>query len=276
MPANPASGKLGIIAGGGELPARLIETCRRTNRPYFVLALEGFADRAMIGDAPQAWIRLGAAGEGFRILHEEGVEEIVMAGPVRRPSLADLRPDARTARFFARVGLRALGDDGLLRAVVRELEGEGFRVVGVDDILRDILAPTGVLGRIEPDDQGWADIHRAVEVARALGAMDVGQAAVVQQGLVLGVEAIEGTDALLERCAGLRRDGVGGVLAKTRKPNQERRADLPTVGVRTIENAHAAGLRGVAMQAGHALLVDREATVARADALGLFLVGVEI
>lgn len=268
-------GKLGIIAGGGTLPGRLIEACRRTERPFFVLALDGFAEPAVIGDAPQAWVRLGAAGEGFRILHEQNVEELVLAGPVRRPSLADLRPDWRAARFFTRIGARALGDDGLLRAVIGELENEGFRVVGVDDVLGEgILAPHGVWGSQVPDAQAWADIRHGVAVLRGLGALDIGQAVVVQQGLVLGVEAIEGTDALLARCADLRRAGPGGVLVKMAKPGQERRADLPTIGVPTVERAHAAGLRGIAVQSAGTLVDDRPGVVARADALGLFVMGV--
>lgn len=268
---------LGIIAGGGELPARLVRACRESGRPFFVLAVEGHAERTAIGaDSPQAWIRMGEAGTGIRKLHEAGCRDIVLAGPVRRPSLTDLRPDWRTARFFARLGFRALGDDGLLKALIHELEGDGFRVVGVDSILTDLRPEAGVLGRCEPDPQARADITRAIVVGRALGALDVGQAVVVQQGIVLGVEAIEGTDALLARCGDLKRSGPGGVLVKLCKPQQETRVDLPTVGPVTVENAAAAGLRGIAMHAGRSILVDRETTIAKADALGLFLVGVRV
>jgi DUF1009 family protein len=269
-------GSLGIIAGGGGLPAQVAEACRRDGRPYFVLALKGYADAAWLTpEVPHAWLRMGAAGKGFRLLRQAGCDSLVMAGPVRRPSLWDLRPEGRAARFFARVGLRVLGDDGLLRAVIGELETEGFTVLGVDDILGpDILAPAGVHGRLGPDARAEADIRRGLEVARGLGALDVGQGCVVQQGMVLAVEAIEGTDAMLRRAGGLRRDGPGGVLVKACKPQQDRRADLPTIGPATLEAAHAAGLRGIAVTAGGALIVDRAAVVARADALGLFVVGV--
>lgn len=268
--------RLGIIAGGGSLPIRLVEACRDSGRPCFVLGIEGNADRAAFPqDVPAAWIRMGEAGTGIRRLKEAGCEELVLAGPVRRPTLSDLRPDWRTARFFARIGLRAVGDDGLLSALIHELEGEGFRIVGVDSILTDLRPEAGPLGRHAPDDQAQADIARAVEVATALGALDVGQAVVVQQGIVLGVEAVEGTDALLARCRDLARKGPGGVLVKLCKPGQETRVDLPTVGLRTVENAHAAGLRGIALHAGRSLLVERAEALARADALGLFIVGVE-
>jgi DUF1009 family protein len=266
--------KLGIFAGGGELPLRIIEACRAAERGVFVLAFEGAADPAVVSGVPHAWVRLGAAGEALRLLREQRVEEIVFAGGVKRPSLLSLRPDWRAAKFFARVGYRALGDDGLLTAVIREFEGEGFRVVGADTILGSALAPTGRLGRHAPDAQAEDDIALGFRIVRALGALDIGQAAVVQQGLVLGVEAIEGTDALIARCADLRREGPGGVLVKAPKPGQEPRADLPTIGRRTVDGAAAAGLRGIAVEAGASLIIDRAAVAAAADRSGLFVVGV--
>lgn len=268
--------KLGILAGSGELPLRLIDACRTAGRPVFVLALEGAADPRDFADVPHATVRLGAGAEGLRLLRENGIEELVMAGPVRRPTLAALRPDWRAAKMFARIGLRALGDDGLLRSIIKEFEIEGFRVVGVHDILESLLAPEGALGTVEPDDQARADIERGLAVARALGAVDVGQAVVVQQGIVLGLEAAEGTDALIERAGRLQGEGPAGVLVKAAKPGQERRADLPAIGVGTVEACARAGLRGIAVEAGMALVIDRAAVSAATDAARLFVVGVKV
>ena len=268
--------KLGIVAGGGELPGLVAAACRAEGRDFHFLALSGHADPKVIGDGPADWIRLGEAGTGFERLRQAGVVDVMMIGPVRRPSLVELAPDFRTARFFAKVGLKALGDDGLLRAVAAELEQEGFRVVGVDEVLSDCLATVGLYGRVAPDAQAEADIARGLEVARSLGSLDIGQAVVVQQGIVLGVEAIEGTDQLLRRCATLARDGLGGVLVKIRKPGQDRRIDLPTMGTTTIRESAAAGLRGIAVEAGGALVMGREAVGAEADRLGLFVSGIEI
>jgi UDP-2,3-diacylglucosamine hydrolase len=267
--------RLGILAGAGELPLRVAEAARARSRDVFVLAFEGIAEPAMVEGWPHAWVRLGAVGEAMRMLREAGVAELVMAGAVPRPSLAALRPDWRGARFAARVGLRAMGDDALLRAVIRELEDEGFRVIGVEDFLGDALAGEGVLSRLAPDAEAEADIAHGVSVARALGALDIGQAVVVQQGIVLGVEAIEGTDALIARAGALRRPGGGGVLVKLAKPGQERRADLPAIGPRTIEAAAAAGLIGIAVEAGATILVDAKGVAEAADAAGLFLIGVK-
>ncbi len=178
------------------------------------------------------------------------------------------------------LGRRAIfgGDDGLLSAVLRVIREEGFRPLGAQEILDDLLVEEGVLGAHAPREDDRADIARGGVVARALGVADVGQCCVVQQGLVLGLEAIEGTDALLARCAGLRREGPGGVLVKLVKPRQDIRADLPVIGPETVRGAAAAGLAGIAVQArtAHAgtLVVDRATTVAAADAAGLFLVAI--
>jgi DUF1009 family protein len=265
--------RLGIVAGCGELPRRLVECCRAAGRDLFVLALEGAAEPATVEGVPHAWCRLGAAANGLALLRKNQVTELVLAGGIRRPSLAALRPDWRAAKLFARVGYRALGDDGLLSAVVKELEREGFRVVGADQLLDRALAPEGPLGRIRPDELSQADIERGLRVARTLGGLDVGQAVIVQQGLVLGVEAIEGTDALLRRCGALRREGPGGVLVKIAKPGQETRTDRPTIGLRTVLLAAETGLRGIAVEANATIVLDRDEVILAADRARLFVVG---
>jgi hypothetical protein len=265
---------LGLIAGAGNLPRRVLDAARAAGRPVFVIALEGFAAPALVADVPHGWIRLGTAAEGLRMLRENGITELVVAGGVKRPSLLSLRPDWRTAKFLAKVGRRALGDDGLLGAVVKEMEEEGFTVVGADTILDSALAPSGVLGRIVPDDTAEQDIARGIAAARGVGALDIGQAVIVQQGVVLGVEAAEGTAQLIARCKALALEGPGGVLVKLAKPGQERRADLPTIGPPTVEQAAAAGLRGIAVEAGAALILDRPQAIAAADARGLFVIGI--
>jgi len=267
--------KLGVIAGGGALPLRLVEACRDEGREVFVVTFEGVPEVPDFGETPCATTRLGEVARTIALLHEAKVEDVVLAGPIPRPSLRSLKLDAGGLRVIAGLRPGAMGDDKLLSLIVRELETAGFRVVGVDDLLDDLLAPEGALGRHAPDRDARADIAAGCRVARLLGTVDVGQAVVVQQGVVLGVEAIEGTDALLERCAGLRREGTGGVLVKIRKPGQERRADLPTIGPRTVEMARTAGLRGIAVEAGGALIVARVAVVEAADASGLFVVGID-
>ena len=264
--------RLGIVAGGGDVPVRIAAACERAGREVYILGLEGQADPDTL-DA-DAWIRLGEAGRGLDLLRQAKVEELTVVGRVKRPSLRQLRPDAWSARFLARIGKAALGDDTILSALAREIEGEGFRIIAPENILDDMLAVEGRYGAHAPDRLALDDIKRGVAVARALGALDVGQAVIVQQGHVRGVEAAEGTDELIERCARLRLDGEGGVLVKIAKPGQDRRIDLPTVGPATVEAAAAAGLRGIAVEAGGALIVDRDAVVRAADASGLFVIAI--
>jgi len=267
---------LGILAGGGDLPARVADAARASGRAVFVVGLEGFADPATLAPYPHAIIRLGAAGHILAALRAQRCRDLVLIGAVRRPSVLDMRPDTDGVRLLARVGRAAFaGDDGLLSAVIRVLGEEGFRVLGAHEIVADALAPAGLLTRAAPDAQATADIARGVAVAHALGSVDVGQACVVQQGFVLAVEAVEGTDAMLARCAALARRGTGGVLVKLVKPGQERRADLPTIGADTVLAAAAAGLRGIAFEAQGVMLADRAAAVAAADAAGLFLLGLD-
>lgn len=268
---------LGILAGGGPLPGRVAAAAQSAGREVFVVGFLDYAESAVIGGYPHEYIRVGAAGRILAALREHRCKEICLVGPVRRPSLLDLRPDREGTRILARVGRAAFGgDDGLLAAVVRVFGEEGFSVVGAHEILTEALGGAGPLGRVRADAAADADIARGVAVVRALGSVDVGQGCVVQQGIVLAVEAIEGTDQMLARAKDLARPGPGGVLVKLVKPGQDRRADLPTIGPQTIIAAAASGLRGVAFEAGGTLLTDRQGCIDEADRAGLFLLGLDL
>ena len=267
--------KLGIIAGAGALPIALIEACERMHRPFFVLGLKGHANPKEFDKAlPMAWIRLGAVGKAFRLMKKESVEEIVMIGAVKRPSLVGLWPDLRGLKAIAHLKKKS-GDDSLLRGIAKEIESEGFKVVGIDEILPHLLAKEGVYTYEVPHPKDQSDIKRGIEVAKLLGKADVGQSVIVQQGLVLAVEGIEGTDALIRRSADLKRKGGGGVLVKMTKPQQDRRMDLPTIGPQTVQAVKNAGFSGIAIQAGGVLISQSEQTVKLANQLGLFIVGVK-
>jgi hypothetical protein len=270
------TGTLGILAGGGPFPGQVAAAAAHAGRNVFIVGFQDFADPAVIGAYPHEMARLGAAGRILALLREQGCRDIVLVGPVKRPSLRDLRPDMEGMKILARIGRAAFsGDDGFLAAIVRILGEEGFAVIGAHDIITEAVAPAGVLGRIAPDETARADIARGIDVVRALGRADVGQACVVQQGHVLAVEAAENTDRMLARAAEVALPGDGGVLVKLIKPGQERRADMPTIGPRTVQGTAAAALRGIAFEAGGTLFTDRAAVVAEADRLGLFLIGID-
>lgn len=273
--ADLTAPKLGVLAGRGPLPASVIEAALADGRDVFVLAFEGETDPGVVAGRSHAWVALGEVGRAIRHLHDAVVQEVVMIGGIHRPSFAQMKMDFRGAQLLAKFGLRrGQGDNNLLKTIARELESEGFRVIGADELLRTIIATEEIMTRTNPGPSADRDVALGIEVATTLGALDVGQSVVVQQGTVLGVEAIEGTDALLERVAMLKREGPGGVLVKMKKPNQDRRADLPTIGERTIEGAVAAGLEGIAIHAGHCLIVERENVIKAANHASLFIVGV--
>lgn len=273
-------GKVGIIAGSGELPRMIIQACQRTDRPHFVIALQGYADPAQIGDAPQAWYRPGRAGTIIRHLQQVGAEEVVLVGGVARPTVTQWLPDLRTLRFIFGRRIWRLGDGGVLNAMIDTMENDdGLRVVGAESVAPELLAALGPVGRVKPDEAAERDIALGLVEALTLGRRDLGQGVVVRAGSVLEREDQHGTDALLARCRPVGpgvhgSDMRSGVLVKMARPTQDRRVDLPAVGVRTVEGAAKAGLAGIAVEAGGALIIDHAAVAAAADRLGLFVVGI--
>ena len=271
--------KLGIIAGRGPLPIQVAEACRALNRPFFVIAIEGEAGPE-IAAFPHAWVKLGEVGRALETLRGEACEELVLIGPVHRPDLGKLGLDWEGAKLAPRLALAARkGDDALLSTVVRLCEEWGFRVIGAEKVARGLRAPSGPLGSRDAGELQWRDIGLANDVVEALGPLDVGQAAVACDGHVIAIEAAEGTAAMLSRCAGLQvalrgsAEARRGVLVKRPKPGQERRIDLPLVGPDTVDQAAAAGLAGIAVEAGGALVLQKDEVARRADAQGLFVIG---
>jgi DUF1009 family protein len=274
-----AGTRLGLIAGGGTLPVLLAGDCRASGRSLFVIRLKGMADPALAAfDGGEAGI--AELGKMMELLRGAGCEAVCFAGAVSRPDFRALRPDLRGLKALpGAIAAAKEGDDALLRFVLAEFEREGFRIEGAEAVSAALTLADGPLGRIAPGPEHHADIAQALRTARKIGALDIGQGAVVADGLVLAVEAQEGTDAMLRRCADLPAALRGtsgarvGVLAKAPKPIQERRIDLPVIGPATVELAAAAGLAGIVGEAGGVLVVERVRVVEAADRLGLFVLG---
>lgn len=268
--------KLGIIAGGKDLPKQVVEHCRATERPYHIIAFNGQTDPETVEGSEHTWLSLGAVGKAIKALHQAEVKEIVMVGPLRRPSWYEIRPDGLGAKWLARLAKGAFGDDSMFRIIIEEIEKQGFRVIGVDELIgEDLLAPQGLLGKHQPDETAHKDILHGVKISQPLGQADIGQALIVQNGVVLGVEAAEGTNELIKRCKDLAKKGAGGVLVKFAKKGQDRRVDLPTIGPETIQLAYENGLRGVAVEAGNVQVLHREKVIQLADRYKLFVIGVK-
>lgn len=272
---------LGLIAGGGDLPKAIAESAREAGREVFVVAL-GAAEDWVAGFAHDT-ASLGEVGKVVKLMKAAGVTDLVLAGHLPRPKFSELKLDWKGAMVAPGIIAAARkGDDALLRAVVDVLEREGFRCLGAQDAAPGLLASEGVMGRLKPSAEDLEDLAAAFKIVRCLGELDVGQAAVVCEGLPLVVEAAEGTDAMIARVGTLpahfrgTADKRKGVLVKAPKPIQDHKTDLPVIGVQTVRNAAQVGLAGIALEAGGALILGKKAVLEEADKLGLFVIGVKL
>jgi DUF1009 family protein len=274
------SSPVGVIAGGGVMPFAVADSLKARGLDPVLFALKGVCDPTATERFRHHWITVGQYGRATKLFRAENCKNLVFIGTLVRPALSEIRLDWGTLRIMGRVwsAFRG-GDDHLLSGIGRIFEQEGFRLLGLKEVAPDLLMPEGCVTRILPDQDAVADIARGRDVLRALGPFDIGQAVVVIDGHVVGVEGIEGTDELLARIVGLRtagriRSAKGrGVLVKAPKSGQDLRFDLPTVGSRTIERAAAASLAGVAVLAGNTVVADPQTMIETADTAGLFVTG---
>ncbi|HEY0265700.1 MAG TPA: UDP-2,3-diacylglucosamine diphosphatase LpxI [Rhizomicrobium sp.] len=273
---------LGLIAGGGALPRAVAQAAREAGRAVFVVPLTGSVTEDWVVDFPHEWLTPGEPGRIIKALKAHGVQEVLLAGKVDRPRFNELKLDAKGMLLLPKaIAAAKKGDDALLRFIVGICEDEGLTAIGVAQAAPALVCGEGPLGGIDAAQDHRADIGTALKIVHALGALDVGQAAVVCEGLALAVEAAEGTDAMIARVGALRESLRGtaakkrGVLVKALKPTQDAKTDMPVVGVETVRNAAAVFLAGIALEAGASLIVDKQAVAAEADRLGLFVVGVK-
>lgn len=271
--------QLGLIAGGGELPKYVAIGARETGTPITTIALQPFADPADYKNAKA--LHIGQLGKAFKTFKNAGCTHVCMAGMVKRPDFSQIKPDFKAVSKLPSI-IRAAGqgDDALLRHMMSLFEAEGFEIVSPQDICVDLLLGEGVIGAAAFQSIHRDDALKACEIAREIGRLDIGQAAIVARGVTLAVEAQEGTDGMLARVADLPQHLRGstdircGVLAKLIKPAQDTRVDLPAIGPETVRRAAQAGLAGIVAEAGQAFILDRDEVIALADAAGVFIAGI--
>jgi len=264
---------LGLIAGSGMMPVEIIRHCNKNHIPVFVIGLEPFATEEQLSEAPHIFAKIGEAGKMIKALREHNVRDIVLAGGIKRPSLKELLPDWEGMKIAAKLAMKSMSDDNLFRALIDEVEKRGFKILGIEEVVPDMLFQEGIYGKIKPSKEDMSDIERGWTVAKAIGAVDVGQAVVVQEGLVLAMEAIEGTDMMLSRAAALRKAGKKPVMVKVLKPGQDMRVDLPAIGLQTMDLFIKYGIGGIAVEAGGILLIEKDAVIKKADENGIFIIG---
>ncbi|WP_075288870.1 LpxI family protein [Pararhizobium arenae] len=276
------TGRLAIIAGGGMLPHHVADAARLHGEDPYIIALSNEADQDWTG-FDHCSLGIGNFRDITATFRAQGIDRVVLSGGVRRrPEWRDLKPTFKTLAKVPSVlsTLLSGGDDAVLKMAIELIEASGARVIGVQEIVPELLADIGPLGSLTPNSEDRRDIEIAVEAAVALGRLDVGQGAVAVGGRVVALEGPEGTDAMLRRVGQLRADGRissrrKGVLVKLCKPQQDQRADLPSVGPSTVLGAYEAGLAGVAVEAGRALVLERDALLSAAKAHGIFVTGID-
>lgn len=281
-PLLPKGSQVGIIAGSGSLPANLAESLEQSGFSPYIIIIDGEADRlADLTRYKHQFFTLEEAAPAIEHLRKSGMTHVILAGGVnRRPKARNLKWTPRILKALPKIAFGLLlGDDGLLRAVVRVFEAHGMKIIGAHEIVSNLLAKEGAITQRKPSAQDMKDIEAGIAGALAIGRLDIGQAAVAVGGRVIALEGIEGTEELIKRCIPLRLNGriagrTGGALVKFSKPGQELRTDLPAMGLDTIDQVKRAGLNGIALEAGRTFILDMKQTIEAADKAGLFIYGV--
>ncbi len=267
---------LALIAGKGQLPIQIIDSCRHQNQSLLVIDLSSTPRLDL--ETEKIKIRpfsLGDIGKILDMLKKHSIQQLVLAGGLDRPNLKTFSFDSTGLLWLKKLGLKAFkGDDALLKGVTELLEAEGFQIISPGDLLQTLLTPVGCLTQKAPSQEDWDIIHQGQSLLKALSPFDVGQSVIIQQGLVLGIEAIEGTEELIHRCQGLHRPGEAGVLIKMAKENQSLKVDVPSIGIQTIEQMYRCNLKGIALSAQKSQIIQQQETIQRANELGIFMVGV--
>ncbi len=267
--------KLGIIATKGNLSKKLIDYAQ-SKLDIFMVAIEGKTDPEFVKGVDHVWVHLGEIGKAIDAMKQANVSQIVFSGPIQKPDIFNLKLDMMGTKLFAKmVKDKFFGDNKLLSVLTAFLEDHGFKVIGVHEILKDLVVKASNFTKLTPNKDDKADIDLGMKVVKELGKLDIGQGAITHGGVVLGVEAIEGTEELIKRCGELKHsDAYGGVLVKFSKPGQELRTDLPTIGIETVKSMHVAGFKGIVIEAERAIFLDRKECIKYADEHDMFIVAI--
>lgn len=267
--------KLVIIAGKGNLSRKLIHASKGQYE-LLIIALYNETDPDLIKDLPHIWIKLGEVGKAIGAIKDFKAKKVLFVGSVDKPDILNLKVDTMGAKLLAKIAKdKIFGDNKILSSLTDFLTQQDLEVVGAHEILKDLVVSEGVFTLVKPNEQEMSDIKLAKRVTHSLGELDIGQATIIENGIILGVEAAEGTDNLIKRCAELKKiKSQGGLLVKFSKPNQETRIDLPTIGIETIRNIHAAKFKGIAIEAHKSIFLDKEEVISYANANNLFVIAI--
>ena len=266
---------LAIVAGRGDLPKIIIKKCQQDNRKFIILLIEGQVSNEDYLQYQHYTLPIGQIGKALRIFRENQVKDIVFAGGIDKPSMTNIKVDGKGAMLLAKItGVKLFGDDNVLTAVTNFFKKEGFNILGAHQIVDDLVIDKGVLGKVKADKKFLTDIELGKKIIHTISEFDVGQSVVVQQNTIIGIEAKEGTDNLISRSGKVQfPKGRKPILIKMKKLGQNTAVDLPSIGIKTIENLHQNNFAGLAIEAGASLILDKQQVIKLADQYKLFIIG---
>ena len=266
--------KLGIIAGDGDLPIQIINECKRQKKDFIVILINGHGKEISKNYNPEYIMNLSKIGKAIKFAKTSNITDLVMAGRIKRPPLKDMLPDIWTAKFLTKYGGRIKGDNSVLTNLAKELEKEGFNILAPENFILKSLCPKGILGNHRPTVENKKDIEIGFKIAKNIGRNDIGQSLIIQNGLVLTVEAAEGTDSMIARSKTLKKGDSGAIFIKVIKPGQDERLDRPVIGINTIKYIHKSGLDGMALEANSVIILNLNEVINYADSNNLFIIGI--
>ncbi|MCL2017291.1 MAG: UDP-2,3-diacylglucosamine diphosphatase LpxI [Alphaproteobacteria bacterium] len=271
---NVSDKKIALFAGALRLPFLVRDSLRASGWEVFVVGLRGFYEPELM---PDMVVRLGGGGAAARECKRRGIKLLTFVGAIGHPDLSDVRPDLWSLSVFMKVLKNQKGYDSMARAVISGIESKGFKIVGAQDLCPDLTFAPGVQTKTRPTTADKKVIDRAIQVSKVIGAEDIGASVVVDRQ-VLAIEAAEGTANMLRRVVEIRKNRRGkkasGVFAKMIKPKQDLRIDTTAIGVDTVRDVAAAGLRGIVVDAKECFVIDRAAVISAADKAKIFIVAV--
>ena len=265
---------IAIFAGRGILPKMLIENCEKNNRKFLLFLLDGEKYEIDYSAFNPITVPYGAIEKFLKILRENQIKNLVFIGGVTKPNFSSLKVDKKGAILLAKIlASKILGDDAVLRAVIKFFEKEGLKILKIEDLLNCVISTKSTLTNLKPSEENFADIKIGINAVKHFSSFDVGQSVVVAQKQIIAVEALEGTDEMIKRCKNLPVNyKENAVLVKLKKRNQSGKADLPTIGLETVKNCYESGIKGIVIQVNSTLVLQREEMVSLANELKMFII----
>lgn len=267
--------KIGIIAGAGSLPYEVVKSCQQDSIPFSICTFENETDNEeLLNSEHQNLFKVYEISRIIKFLKDQKVTHITLAGKIQRSEIKRLLLDSKGRKLFTKIVKNGLADNAILTAIIEFFENEGFEIIPPEKIAKNLTIEKGVFTKKKPSKSDYEDMEYGLKILKATSSLDIGQSLIVQNKLVLGIEAAEGTDELIRRCKNLGEKNSESILIKICKPTQDKRIDLPSIGPSTVKNAVKNGIKGIAIEAGSSILMEKELTLELANNSGIFIVGI--